>query len=55
MKPTCIDLHTHIVPEQFPKYAGRGANVPWPSMAYAHACHKHFMIAGKVYRTVADG
>jgi len=52
---TCIDLHTHIVPEQFPKYAGRGANVPWPSMADAHACHKHVMISGKVYRTVSDG
>jgi aminocarboxymuconate-semialdehyde decarboxylase len=55
MKPTCIDLHTHIVPEQFPKYAGRGADVPWPSMADAHACHKHVMIQGKVYRTVSDG
>src|SRR5436190_6404778 len=55
MKHTCIDLHTHIVPEQFPKYAGRGANVPWPAMADAHACHKHVMISGKVYRTVADG
>ena len=55
MKHTCIDLHTHVVPEQFPKYAGRGANVPWPSMADAHACHKHVMISGKVYRTVADG
>jgi aminocarboxymuconate-semialdehyde decarboxylase len=52
---TCIDLHTHVVPEQFPKYAGRGANVPWPSMADAHACHKHVMISGKVYRTVSDG
>src|SRR5688572_13757877 len=55
MKSTCIDLHTHIVPEQFPKYAGRGANIPWPSMADAHACHKHVMISGKVYRTVSDG
>src|SRR5574339_229481 len=55
MKPTCIDLHTHIVPEQFPKYAGRNANVPWPSMADAHACHKHVMISGNVYRTVSDG
>ncbi|MGH8673942.1 MAG: amidohydrolase family protein [Burkholderiales bacterium] len=52
---TCIDLHTHIVPERFPQYAGRGANVPWPSMADAHACHKHVMISGKVYRTVSDG
>ena len=55
MKPTCIDLHTHIVPEQFPKYAGSGTNIPWPSMADAHACHRHVMISGKVYRTVSDG
>ncbi len=51
----CIDVHTHIVPENFPAYAGKGANVPWPSMAEAHACHRHVMISGKVYRTVADG
>jgi aminocarboxymuconate-semialdehyde decarboxylase len=51
----CIDIHTHIVPESFPPYAGRNANVPWPSMADAHACHKHVMISGKVYRTVSDG
>ena len=57
MQPTttCIDLHTHVVPERFPEYAGSGANVPWPSMAAAHACHKHVMISGKVYRTVSDG
>jgi aminocarboxymuconate-semialdehyde decarboxylase len=51
----CIDIHTHIVPESFPPYAGRNADVPWPSMAEAHACHKHVMISGKVYRTVSDG
>ena len=51
----CIDIHTHIVPERFPAYAGRGRDVPWPTMAEAHACHKHVMISGKVYRTVADG
>jgi aminocarboxymuconate-semialdehyde decarboxylase len=51
----CIDIHCHVVPESFPPYAGRNANVPWPSMADAHACHKHVMICGKVYRTVADG
>jgi aminocarboxymuconate-semialdehyde decarboxylase len=50
-----IDIHTHIVPERFPAYAGKGRDVPWPSMAEAHACHKHVMISGKVYRTVADG
>jgi len=51
----CIDIHTHIVPESFPRYAGKNADVPWPAMAEAHACHKHVMISGKVYRTVSDG
>jgi aminocarboxymuconate-semialdehyde decarboxylase len=51
----CIDVHTHVVPESFPAYAGKGRDVPWPSMAEAQACHKHVMIAGKVYRTVSDG
>lgn len=51
----CIDIHTHIVPEKFPPYAGKGRDVPWPSMADAHACHKHVMISGKVYRTVSEG
>jgi aminocarboxymuconate-semialdehyde decarboxylase len=51
----CIDVHTHVVPENFPAYAGKGAGVPWPSMVPAQACHRHVMISGKVYRTVADG
>lgn len=50
-----IDVHCHVVPEKFPAYAGRNRDVPWPSMADAHACHKHVMISGKVYRTVSDG
>src|SRR5918999_4012625 len=50
-----IDVHTHIVPENFPAYAGEGRDVPWPAMAQAHACHRHVMISGKVYRTVSDG
>jgi aminocarboxymuconate-semialdehyde decarboxylase len=55
MTTDCIDIHTHIVPENFPAYAGKGRDVPWPSMAEAHACHRHVMISGKVYRTVSDG
>ena len=55
MTADCIDIHTHVVPERFPAYAGKGKDVPWPAMADAHACHKHVMISGKVYRTVADG
>jgi len=52
---TCTDVHTHIVPENFPAYAGSNAGVPWPQMAEAQACHRHVMISGKVYRTVSDG
>jgi aminocarboxymuconate-semialdehyde decarboxylase len=50
-----IDVHCHIVPENFPPYAGKGRDIPWPAMAEAHACHRHVMISGKVYRTVSDG
>ena len=52
---SAIDIHCHVVPEKFPAYAGKNRDVPWPSMADAHACHKHVMISGKVYRTVSDG
>jgi aminocarboxymuconate-semialdehyde decarboxylase len=50
-----IDVHTHIVPENFPPYSGSRPDMPWPSMAEAHACHRHVMISGKLYRTVSDG
>ena len=50
-----IDVHTHVVPEKFPVYGGSTPDIPWPSMAPAHACHAHVMISGKVYRTVNDG
>ncbi|MBP8308961.1 MAG: amidohydrolase [Burkholderiaceae bacterium] len=49
-----IDVHTHFVPSEFPAYAGPGTGAQWPSMAPAHACHRHVMIDGKVYRTVSD-
>ena len=52
---SAIDVHTHVVPENFPAYAGATPDIPWPSMAPAHACHRHVMIAGKNYRTVSDG
>jgi len=52
--PRAIDIHSHVVPESFPAYTGVGRNVPWPSMAPAHACHAHVMIEGKVYRTVHE-
>lgn len=52
---TCgIDAHAHVVPHDFPAYLGSRLPADWPSMAPAQACHRHVMIAGKVYRTVAD-
>ena len=55
MNYRCIDCHTHIVPENFPAYLGSTPTIPWPSMAPAHACHRHVVISGKTYRTVNDG
>lgn len=48
-----IDVHTHVVPEDFPPYLGRVAGAPWPGMVPAHACHRHVMVSGRVYRTVS--
>lgn len=49
-----IDIHSHVVPEHFPSYLGGAAPADWPSMAPAHACHRHVLISGKVYRTVSE-
>ncbi|WP_439517563.1 amidohydrolase family protein [Hydrogenophaga sp.] len=51
----CIDVHTHIVPAEFPRYVGSGVNVPWPSTQAVDACHRHVLISGKHYRTINDG
>ncbi|WP_232834500.1 amidohydrolase family protein [Rhodoferax ferrireducens] len=48
-----IDVHTHVVPENFPAYIGRHVDAPWPSMVAAQACHRHVMVSGAVYRTVS--
>jgi len=50
-----IDIHTHIVPAEFPAYAGKHGGAQWPHMAAAHDCHhKNVMIDGKNFRTVTD-
>jgi aminocarboxymuconate-semialdehyde decarboxylase len=55
MASAAIDIHTHIVPAEFPAYAGRHGGAHWPSMAAAHDCHhKSVMIDGKNFRTVTD-
>jgi len=55
MPTTAIDIHTHIVPAEFPAYAGTHDSAHWPHMAAAHDCHhKNVMIDGKNFRTVTD-
>jgi len=49
-----IDIHTHIVPAEFPPYAGRHPNVPWPSIRHAGCGHADVMVSGKVYRRIED-
>jgi aminocarboxymuconate-semialdehyde decarboxylase len=50
----CIDIHTHVVPRDFPAYVGRRPDAPWPSMRNAQPCHRHVVISGSVYRTVSN-
>ena len=49
-----VDVHAHVIPHDFPAYLGCASPAGWPSMAPAHACHRHVMIDGKNYRTVSD-
>ncbi|MDP2409149.1 MAG: amidohydrolase family protein [Pseudolabrys sp.] len=54
-----IDIHTHIVPAEFPAYAGAHrtefGGKQWPQMAAGCDCHhKNVMIDGKNFRTVTD-
>jgi aminocarboxymuconate-semialdehyde decarboxylase len=55
--PCCacgIDVHAHVIPHDLPRYLGNAMPADWPSMAPAHACHRHVMVSGKVYRTVSE-
>jgi aminocarboxymuconate-semialdehyde decarboxylase len=49
-----IDVHAHVIPHDLPRHIGNSIPAGWPSMAPAQACHRHVMIAGKVYRTVSE-
>ncbi len=49
-----IDVHTHVVPDRLPPYAGKHADAPWPSIRKVDACHAHVMIGGKVFREIDD-
>lgn len=53
-----IDIHAHIVPENFPRYLGATAPSPWPYTEAAPdakgMCHRQVMFNGKHYRTVSE-
>ncbi|MGB1187937.1 MAG: amidohydrolase family protein [Cycloclasticus pugetii] len=49
-----IDVHTHVVPENFPEYTGSNAATRWPSMGCCdQPHHKSVLIAGKTFREVS--
>ncbi|MBM3940581.1 MAG: amidohydrolase [SAR202 cluster bacterium] len=50
-----IDVHNHIVPEQFPSSAGRAAGKKWPYMEHIEPGKANVMIEGKNFRTVQSG
>lgn len=49
-----IDIHTHIVPSEFPSYIGRHPDVAWPSMQHTKPCHANVIITGKAFRSIDD-
>jgi aminocarboxymuconate-semialdehyde decarboxylase len=53
-----IDIHSHVVPEHFPAWAGKHAPSGWPATVAAPVqncrCHRHVMIDNKIYRTISD-
>ncbi len=50
-----IDIHTHIVPADFPTYRGAADGGRWPQMrACDHPGHKTVTIGDKPFRTVSD-
>lgn len=49
-----IDIHTHVVPYDFPAYAGASSGTSWPGMVEASQCnHRNVLIDGKIFRTVS--
>ncbi|MCH8886915.1 MAG: amidohydrolase [SAR324 cluster bacterium] len=49
-----IDVHTHVVPEKLPDFAGRAGGSRWPAMDPIDACNSRIMVGGKNFRTVTD-
>jgi len=50
-----VDMHAHIIPENFPPAGSRPSAGTWPSMDHFEPGRARVMIAGENYRTVHDG
>jgi aminocarboxymuconate-semialdehyde decarboxylase len=50
-----VDMHAHIIPENFPPAGSRPSAWTWPSMDHFEPGRARVMIAGQNYRTVHDG
>lgn len=53
-----VDIHAHLVPENFLRYLGATAPSPWPYTEAATdakgMCHRQVMLNDKHYRTVSE-
>jgi aminocarboxymuconate-semialdehyde decarboxylase len=49
-----IDVHTHIVPENFPPVGNRKAGARWPQMDHVGTDSANVMFEGRSFRTVLD-
>jgi aminocarboxymuconate-semialdehyde decarboxylase len=49
-----IDIHTHVVPREFPAYGGSSILPAWPSMEVLPCGHANLVISGKLFRTVSE-
>ena len=49
-----LDVHAHVVPEQFPPAGNRASAARWPWMDHFEAGRAKTMIAGENFRTVGD-
>ncbi|HLF71642.1 MAG TPA: amidohydrolase family protein [Dehalococcoidia bacterium] len=50
-----VDMHAHVIPENFPAAAGRAAAARWPSIDHIGHGEAKVMIAGENFRTVHNG
>jgi aminocarboxymuconate-semialdehyde decarboxylase len=49
-----VDFHTHIIPEDFPDFAGKYHDDRWPAMKRTCACGAEIWVKGKVFRKITE-